>query len=355
MGAPARGAPRVVAGADDHGPVGDPLGAARAAARSTRPDRQLDMLRTVTRRAEHVDHHAEIYAGDRASRPRRAAGRPQPGAVEIPIDLQYATGDVDVVDVARRSAGAAPDAATVAPCRATGWPTSTAAVDLWPAAASSRVVRPSSWCELAERLGAPVLTSVEGRGAIPEDHPLGVGAERRHGGARPGDRRRRRRARGRHAVPVRQQPADGAVDPRPADPPRCRSGRDRPLPPGRLGLVGDADARPATPRWPSSTGASSPLDPSVSSTPPAAHRRRRRRRRRRDGRRLPEVMATIRSAARPRRHRGQGLDRVGCRVGQPPLLGSTSRARRCDRSRRRSARDSRSPSAPALATGRRRW
>ena len=29
---------------------------------------------------------------------------------------------------------------------------------------------------LAERLGAPVLTSVEGRGAIPEDHPLAVGA-----------------------------------------------------------------------------------------------------------------------------------------------------------------------------------
>jgi acetolactate synthase-1/2/3 large subunit len=29
--------------------------------------------------------------------------------------------------------------------------------------------------ELAERLGAPVLTSVEGRGAIPEDHPLALG------------------------------------------------------------------------------------------------------------------------------------------------------------------------------------
>ena len=28
---------------------------------------------------------------------------------------------------------------------------------------------------LAERLGAPVLTSVEGRGAIPEDHPLALG------------------------------------------------------------------------------------------------------------------------------------------------------------------------------------
>jgi acetolactate synthase-1/2/3 large subunit len=28
---------------------------------------------------------------------------------------------------------------------------------------------------LAERLGAPVLTSVEGRGAIPEDHPLAIG------------------------------------------------------------------------------------------------------------------------------------------------------------------------------------
>ena len=35
-------------------------------------DRQLEMLRTVTRRAEHVDHHAEIATAIVRGRPRRA-------------------------------------------------------------------------------------------------------------------------------------------------------------------------------------------------------------------------------------------------------------------------------------------
>ena len=52
-------------------------------------ERQLEMLRTVTRRAEQVHSAAEI-----AQVILRVAGdvrtpRPQPGAVEIPIDLQY--------------------------------------------------------------------------------------------------------------------------------------------------------------------------------------------------------------------------------------------------------------------------
>ena len=36
--------------------------------------------------------------------------------------------------------------------------------------------RAPSLVQLAEQLGAPVLTSVEGRGSIPEDHPLALGA-----------------------------------------------------------------------------------------------------------------------------------------------------------------------------------
>ena len=55
-------------------------------------ERQAEMLRTVTRRVETVRRTEDIGAGARPRWPTTpASGRPQPVAVEIPIDLQYAT------------------------------------------------------------------------------------------------------------------------------------------------------------------------------------------------------------------------------------------------------------------------
>ena len=62
-------------------------------------DRQLEMLRTVTRRAEHVDHHAEIATAIVRVARDVLSGRPRPGAVEVPIDLQHGRGPVDVPTV----------------------------------------------------------------------------------------------------------------------------------------------------------------------------------------------------------------------------------------------------------------
>ena len=136
-------------------------------------ERQLDMLRTVTRRADSVRRAADIAATIHQVATDIRTGRAQPGAVEIPIDFQYAQIDVDLPTPAEPGRQV-PDPAAVA-----------AAVELLAAAE-----RPVIWAgggvvaagagptlaALAERLGAPVVTSLAGRGSVPEDHELCVGA-----------------------------------------------------------------------------------------------------------------------------------------------------------------------------------
>ena len=135
-------------------------------------ERQLEMLRTVTRRAERVRSASEIaevlvrVAADAQS------ARPQPGAVEIPIDLQYQTvDDVAVAVPAHRalppSAGSVADAA-----RLIG---ETSRRVIW---AGGGVISGNAAAllqRLAEALDAPVFTSGNGRGSIPEDHALAMG------------------------------------------------------------------------------------------------------------------------------------------------------------------------------------
>jgi acetolactate synthase-1/2/3 large subunit len=135
-------------------------------------ERQLDMLRTATRRSERVEHRADVYDTVVAVARDVLSGRPRPGAVEIPIDLQYADGELGAVPL-RDPIRAAPDATAVSRAAemlaSATRPLLLAGGGAVSSGASSLVVR------LAERLGSPVLTSVEGRGAIPEDHPLALG------------------------------------------------------------------------------------------------------------------------------------------------------------------------------------
>jgi acetolactate synthase-1/2/3 large subunit len=136
-------------------------------------ERQLQMLQSVTRRAESVRRTEDIAAAIFRVATDINTGRPQPGAVEIPIDLQYATAEVDVPAF-------------------TGWPVVQPADDALNQAAEilAGARRPVIWAgggvnqaganaalvALAERLPAPVVTTIEGRGAIPEDHDLALGA-----------------------------------------------------------------------------------------------------------------------------------------------------------------------------------
>lgn len=140
-------------------------------------DRQLDMLRTVTRCSETVLHAHDIVRKLQYVITDILTGRPQPGAVEIPTDLLMAT----LPETAVSYQPPAP------------LPASPAALDSAVAAlADSR--RPLLWVgggcitadaarevqALAERLGAPVVSTVNGRGVMPHDHPLYVGCQTQH-------------------------------------------------------------------------------------------------------------------------------------------------------------------------------
>ncbi len=141
-------------------------------------ERQLLMLQAVTRQARSVRATEEIPSVIVSVATDVLSGRPQPGAVEIPIDLQYRRADVDLsaatAAAARPGLRTEPDPAgldTAAEALATA--------DrplLWAGAGVLRAGASSELVTLAERLGAPVATSVNGRGSVPEDHPLCLGA-----------------------------------------------------------------------------------------------------------------------------------------------------------------------------------
>jgi len=136
-------------------------------------EQQQRMLSSLCRRVEPVRRTEDIGRAVIAAAQDIRAGRPQPGAVEIPVDQQYRRADVEI-PVLRTGAGYTPDAKALsevadALCAATR-------PVLWAGGGVVGSGAGPALVALAERLGAPVVTTVEGRGSIPEDHPLCLGA-----------------------------------------------------------------------------------------------------------------------------------------------------------------------------------
>ncbi len=135
-------------------------------------ENQAPMLRTVTRRVESVRFPREIPGAIARVAGDIMTGRPQPGAVEIPIDHQYAKADFDIPHVEawpRVQPGKTEIAAAAAMLATARRPLIWAGGGVLTAGAEAELQ------QLAGLLGAPVVTSISGRGAIPEDHPLALG------------------------------------------------------------------------------------------------------------------------------------------------------------------------------------
>lgn len=135
-------------------------------------ERQIDMLRSVCRRAETVQHRDELSDVLQFVIADILTGRPKPGAVEIPVDIQYASGAHRVIAPIERRA-ITPDVAALEQA----WDVLKEAQRplIWAGGGVNAAGAHAALQELAELLGAPVLTTTEGRGAIPEDHPLALG------------------------------------------------------------------------------------------------------------------------------------------------------------------------------------
>ena len=144
-------------------------------------ERQTAMLSAVTRRVESVRLGRQIAPALGAAIADILTGRPQPGCIEIPIDLQYAP----VEGAADATGDGGAGGSLPAPIPPEPAAAQRAARMLARAArpliiAGGGVLRSGGAAPelraLAERLQAPVLSSANGRGALPEDHALSIGA-----------------------------------------------------------------------------------------------------------------------------------------------------------------------------------
>lgn len=135
-------------------------------------ERQVPMLRSVCRAVSSVRQVGDIGRAIAAVAHDICSGRPQPGAVEIPIDLQYATGEVEVVTPpAPLVPAAAPELIAQAAERLAGAERPL----IWAGGGVNISGAQAQLTALAEALGAPVFTTIEGRGAIDETHELAMG------------------------------------------------------------------------------------------------------------------------------------------------------------------------------------
>jgi len=135
-------------------------------------ENQLPMLRSITGRTESVRRPEDI--GEAVFRVAEdiCTGRPRPGAVEIPIDFQYARAEVNIPHV-EAWPRKAPDRDAIS--RAADAIKGAGKVVVWAGGGVLTAGAEGELTQLAEALGAPVFTSGNGRGSIPEDHPLCIG------------------------------------------------------------------------------------------------------------------------------------------------------------------------------------
>ncbi|MBK6561170.1 thiamine pyrophosphate-binding protein [Candidatus Amarobacter glycogenicus] len=135
-------------------------------------ENQLPLLRTVTGRTESVRRPEEI--GEAVFRVAQDinTGRPRPGAVEIPIDFQYAKAEIDIPHV-EAWPRKAPDRDAIA--RAVEAIRNAKKVVIWAGGGVLTAGAEGELSQLAQALQAPVFTTGNGRGSLPEDHPLCMG------------------------------------------------------------------------------------------------------------------------------------------------------------------------------------
>ena len=133
---------------------------------------QLGMLSTVTQHSVHVSNAEDTPEQVRAAFERFQRRRPRPIAIEIPADIQEHVAEVEIPPRVRIPTEAADEDAVgeAADILAAGGRVGVlAGTGVHRSGAAPELTR------LVNRLGAPVFTTANGKGAISEDHPLSLG------------------------------------------------------------------------------------------------------------------------------------------------------------------------------------
>jgi acetolactate synthase-1/2/3 large subunit len=133
---------------------------------------QLDMVRPVTKWCKRVMRVEEIPGAIREAMRQMGTGRPRPAEVEIPWDTMRSSAEVEFPPP-QILPPKDPDQGVVR--RAAELLAHAQKPLIW--AGGGAIVADSSpeMKELAEALGAPVATTAQGKGVIPENHPLSLG------------------------------------------------------------------------------------------------------------------------------------------------------------------------------------
>ncbi len=128
---------------------------------------------SVTARAARVDSAADVPAAIREAVRVMRSGRPRPTFLEVPMDILGGEEDVEMLPPAEdypRPLGSSEGIKRAAGLLGGARRPIVVAGGGVISAEGSEALR-----EVAERLGAPVITTCHGKGAIPDDHPLAVG------------------------------------------------------------------------------------------------------------------------------------------------------------------------------------
>jgi acetolactate synthase-1/2/3 large subunit len=134
---------------------------------------QLTMLDRVCKAAFRATNTEEIVPTLRHALEVAHSGRPGPVSVEIPIDQQYRAIEAPAVEPFSRPTPQTPPAEDVA--RAFELIRSAKRPLIWAGGGTIAACASAELRQLAERVGAGVITSAAGRGAMPEDHPQCIG------------------------------------------------------------------------------------------------------------------------------------------------------------------------------------
>ncbi len=133
---------------------------------------QLGVMSAVTKWNARAGDVADVPRLIAEAFSRMTTGRPRPTHVEVPLDVLGTFGDAEIEPPAPAPA-LPPEPGVVA--RAAAMLADARRVVVYAGGGVVSAGASEALRRVVERLGAPVLTSMMGKGAIPEDHPLALG------------------------------------------------------------------------------------------------------------------------------------------------------------------------------------
>ena len=135
-------------------------------------DDQLDVFKPITKWNARTTRAEEIPNLVHMAMQQVQDGRPRPVEIEIPFDILPAAGEIELLE-REGSFKQSPDPAKVK--QAAELLAKAERPLIWAGGGCREADISTELADLAEALNAPVITTPEGKGAIPENHPMSLG------------------------------------------------------------------------------------------------------------------------------------------------------------------------------------